>query len=800
MSIQIINKEFTDLDNQLGTPTSFLIGNIGDRYEAKIDFSYSVLKEYDLGNTLLIDTFTDATGTKKAKLINTDGQEWHNLGFQVGNATNPKIAVLNYTLYVAGVGTVQTIAANVLSINGDEMVVDHVYSAGSTVLPSTNDGSGNYVADVRVYAVLAPEQIVASVFHTLNSTNQTTSYIDGTIPNISFDGVDNMLLNSTITGTLTGKQGGAGLFGTPKLKYTGSNGINRFYSLYFKNYLLPFIDHNDLETNTTPAQYLAQECLTDKIIIEGRPEKRNPNIKVPTEVFDTLGNTGYFGETFNGLHTDITATISYEDEATGTALNTINSAGNTKFTITVSGVNVGPQSAVGLGFALMPSDLSDIQFTNTTGHHNLNLLRISNLYSTTPVIAYQLGSGDYAMAVKDYKVSVSGSDMIVTGVFSPSSQLLNYLSTAAEDDRKYIVFASAESISFDILNTDKTSVLCDFNAMQEYIAPVGAWGHDIGILSRTQENTESETSCNIDVRTEDIVKLKSDFLIGSTIPDSLIYRVVAYNSSTGLEYDLDRIEFDFSPYPVVGGIPQISISQNRGYNVPNVEDYTISIERNATLDAGGSYGYTAVIPLLVRYEDWISRLGAPSDFYDNAELNDGFNNKWYHYLSTTGWEIRLVLNTDTTVAGTTFRYQDYKTLGFNDYDANSIISSAITYYRDSDNQLLTGGGGLGVIMDEDVRVECIFTRSTGAWVSGDLSNLYSWVRVEVDGGGGHLTAHEINNTDIPLTTSALAPVSGQTKLKVELLNSTQIKVSCLVKPNKLETASRYKVSARLKCK
>ena len=801
MSIKILSKEFRNYDNLLGTPKPFLIGNVGDKYYCKVDFKYSVLREYDLSNSLILSSSTDATGANKLKLINSDSTDWNSLGFQatVGSAT--KIAVLNYNEYISGILAPVTVSTRVLSINGDEMVLDYNVNAGSQVIPSTDDGNGNYITDVRVYAISSPEQIIASAFHTLNSQNLNQSYIDGTIPNIEFNGVDNMSIGGTISGTLAGSQSGGGLFGNFSLRYTGNNGIERFYSLYFSNTLLPFVDQADLDAGVVPAQYLAQECLTDKIIIQARPDKNNPNIRVDTEVFDTLGNTGYFNETFNGQISDITATITYEDEATGTVLSTLNTAGNTKFTITVSGVTPSNSAWFGLGFALIPSDLQTATFNNNSGQYNLNMLRVLAVGVNIPGLTNTYyGDGPYPMGYKEYNIQRSGNDFIITGVFVPSTALINYLSTADEEDRRFIVWTACNSGFTDIADSDKTSVLCDYQSMQEYIAPVGAWGHDIGFLSRTQENTESESPCNVDIRTEDIIKVKSNFLIGSTVPESLIYRVVASNSTTGQEYDLDRIEFDLSQFPTVGGAKQISISQNRGFQVPNADDYTITIERNASLDAGGNYGYTAVIPLLVRYEDWLDRLGVPSDFYDNTALNNGFNNEWYHYLNTTGWEIKVVLNTDVIVGTRTDRYQDFKTLSFNDYDSNTIISSAFAYYRNSDNQLLTAGGGDGVILDEDVRVECTFTRSTGTWSAGDLTGLYSWVRIEVDAGGGHLTQNEINTEETPLFTSALQPVAGQTELKMELVNSTQIKVSCLVKPNKLELSSRYKLSARLKCK
>ena len=252
----------------------------------------------------------------------------------------------------------------------------------------------------------------------------------------------------------------------------------------------------------------------------------------------------------------------------------------------------------------------------------------------------------------------------------------------------------------------------------------------------------------------------------------------------------------------MGGVPQFNYTAQRGF-LTNVSDLdTITIQRNAAGDTGSTYAYTAAYPLKIRWEDWISRLNVPADFYDITKPNNGLNNNWYHYLTNTGWGTYLVV--DTYVGST--RYEDTRGLAFNDYEDNATITPTFTYYRQSNGATLNGGTDaatgtpLGVILEEDVRIEVMFTRVSGTWVPGDLANLYGLLMIEIENGAGFLSQHEISTTTAPLLAAPLQPLTGETGLKFEYINTTQIKVSCLIKPTLLERATRYKITARLGCK
>ena len=548
---------------------------------------------------------------------------------------------------------------------------------------------------------------------------------------------------------------------------------------------------------------MATECLTDRLIIEGRPKLNNPNIRTTTEnSLVTLGNTGWFNENYNGNKSAFSATIAYADKATGTPLSALNTAGATSVSITVSGLT-SFNGVYSMGFGFVPADVSDISNLLTPYHENINLVHKLTLSVGMGLsTGYTDGYGADAMQSQSDFVQQVGSDLVFSIDLQPSAGLAAKLATAAEEGKKYFMFVCVDNGELDAAQSTRTTLLADYNTMAEYIAPAGAWGHDLDLLNRNQAATESEIACNLDTKIEDTLIFKSGFSVGATVPDRMAFRVIAKNSATGQQYNLEQTSINLSQFPTVGGVPQFNYTAQRGF-LTNISDLdTITILRNAAGDTGSTYAYIAAYPLKIRWEDWISRLNVPSDFYDITKPNNGLNNNWYHYLTTSGRAILLVI--DTYVGST--RYEDVRGISFNDYEDNAIITPTFTYYRQSNGATLNGGTDaatgtpLGVILEEDVRIEVIFTRVSGTWGPGDLTNLYSLLMIGIENGSGFLSQHEISTNTTPLLAAPLQPLSGETGLKLEYINTTQIKVSCLIKPTLLERATRYKITARLGCK
>ena len=211
----------------------------------------------------------------------------------------------------------------------------------------------------------------------------------------------------------------------------------------------------------------------------------------------------------------------------------------------------------------------------------------------------------------------------------------------------------------------------------------------------------------------------------------------------------------------------------------------------------------------MRWEDWIKRLNIPNtvenDVFDNSEKQNGLNNNWYNWLTTTGYNLYFVVYTDALLNGKVVRYANKKQLVFVDYDANADISTESRYYRQLDNTLLSGGvdpvtgTNLGVILNNElVRLEIDYTRTSGTWTS--LSNIYGLNCIEVDEGAGQREFRQLSSFVLPEADNPLIPLPSNTLLDIQIISPTVLRCTCLIDTNKLTEAQRYKVTGRQGCK
>lgn len=459
---------------------------------------------------------------------------------------------------------------------------------------------------------------------------------------------------------------------------------------------------------------------------------------------------------------------------------------------------------------------------NTGGQINdfEDAFNVSNVYRFTPSTlpltkSYGYSATPNTMDVQWLRVAQTGPEQVTfEATFEPNPGFAAMMDALDETERNYILWISIADQSEVTNFSNRVSLLLDYNQMETYIAPIGPYpGMTIDFLDHTQDENSVASTCGNDIRIEDGMLSRVFFTIDEAIsatipiPTALSYGFIVERISDGFTYELENFKIDLTQYP---DTTQFNFDASRGFKLVAGNDKNfIKVDYWAPLNTGTEKGVRGLYGYKVRWEDWIKRLNVPAeivqDFYNNAELNNGINNDWFQWLSNLGYTLSFVVYTDAILNGKTVRYINTKPLPFVDYDANADISTVVNYYRESDSTLLVGGidpitgGPLGVILDPDiVRIEIIYTRTTGTWTS--LSNIYGINSISVDGGAGMLEYRQLSSIVLPEVGNPLLPLAGGTLLDVVIVSPTVLKCSCLVDPNTLINAPRYRITGREGCK
>ena len=846
MGVEINKREYTSPYRPVDSNINWLLGNSGDWQKLTIEASFGVFIEFDTLNTLFID--------EPDLLTITNGKSWNDYGFAVGDSivlewnhrdiTNPSSPVDNFNRVpypgdTMLIGKIEDNKAYIVQPNGQPI---GGIGAWSQILP-VNTANFNIV-DVRIFTQKKPQGIKLTYGHLENSESESanlSSFIDGTLTEFLAENTDTLAIGATTPMIPLGNQSGMGV-SSINLKYLGSSNQNIEHSYEIEVvYMLSsfFEDVTNFENREAPSQMFDAAAITDNFLLQGFPVFNNPNITIQNELKNTekLGNTGWFDENYNGLENDFTLTsVTYQkhedlSQPLGTTTVTkLDYQGAIKVTAVVDGVaNLSGQTKFAYGFAWIPLEDADFKENEYPFYKNLlmntggdaanfqDVFNVSNAYRFTPSSAVTSAIGyskdSTTMDVQWLRASITGSNQVTfEATFKPSSQFASVFDTKNEIERNYILWFSIADQNLVTNFSNRVSLLLDYNQMNTFVEPVGAYpGMVIEMLDHPQDENSVATPCGNDIRIEDDLLARVFFNIdtatGATIPKptALTYGFIVERNSDSLTYELETFQVDLTQYP---DPTQFNFDGSRGFKLGagNNKNF-IKVDHWSPLDSGTSKGVRGLYGYKIRWEDWLKRLNVPAeivqDFYDNTKPNNAINNNWYSWLIKAGYTFSFVVFTDAILNGKPVRYKNTLPLTFKNYDANADITTVVRYIRESDSTILSGGPisglPLGVILDDElVRIEIEYTRGTGTWTS--LANIYGLNTIEVDQGAGFLEYRQLSSIYLPEIDNPLLPLSVGTLLDVQIVSPTVLKCSCLVDPNKLIDATRYKITGREGCK
>jgi len=833
MPVNILKREYTSIFRPADTSINWLIGNVGVWQKMTLECEFFVKIEFDTTSQLFVDSPNILT-------LST-GQSWNSFGFAAGQSilfqwNHVDTSQSQPIKYYNAIGSLSSPSLFIDRIENEKMFVVDAngnplnFNLWSNIYPAQ---FGNYaVADASIVADARPEGVRFTYGHIQNSAAQNqnlSSFIDGSLTEFIAEDAHLMTVGQSKTFNFIGQQSGMSV-AFCNLKYIAQQAERYIYEIEISYMISSFFDDiTTFQNSVSPPETFAANSLTDNFSIVGFPVYNNPNIKIQTDLQDTakLGNTGWFNENFNGNANDFTlSSITYQNSA-GTTLSNLDYANPVTVTAVIDGVsNLTGQTAVSYGFAWMPTEDADFKNNDFGFYKNCKMNTGGNANSFSDVFNVQLSASPDAtirtgygidsavMNVQNVLFEKTGASQITFSAdFIPSADLTTFFDARDITDRNYIIWISVADQNEITNKSNRVSLLLDFNQLDTYVEPIGAFeGMTIELLNHTQNETSVSVPCGNDIRIEDDLLARVFFQIDTAtaanipIPTGLSYGIIAERQSDGFQYSLDNYSIDLTQYP---NPTQFNFDASQGFKlIAGQNKNFIKLEHWSALDGSTKKGVRGLYGFKVRWEDWIKRLNIPNtvenDVFDNSEKQNGLNNNWYNWLTTTGYNLYFVVYTDATLNGKVVRYVNKKQLSFVNYNANSNIVSEIVYFRQSDNTQLIGGvdpitgANLGVILNNElVRIEISHKLTTGSW--GHPSTIYGINCIEVDNGAGQREFRQLSSFVLPEADNPLIPLPSLQYLDVQKVSNILIKCTCLVDPSKLTAAQRYKITGREGC-
>ena len=825
MGVTINSRKYENIFRPQDTNIDWLLGNVGVWQKLKLDVSFSVEVEFTTTNVLFID--------QPNLLTLTNGKTWNEYGFSngmeivleweyVATTVSPPIVIPN----ALGVAT----PVKIMNIHGDKAEVwDVVTNQPLSIIPIQSGiapitGAGFEIRNVKIFSNTIPQGIQFTYGHIDNSTvqsNNLASFIDGTFTSFLVENTDTMTIGQVKTMDAIGNQSGMSI-ASCNIEYKGNSPTGFRYEIQVVFMLSSFFeDINTFINFTSPSVTFDASSLTDNFEVVGFPVFNNPNVEIKNDLTDTqqFGNTGWFDENYNGLANPFTvSSITYTNLA-GDTVSELDFKNPIKVTAVIDNVPNAVSARCGYGFSLIPIEETDYKQNQYSFYKNLkmntggNASAFQDVFNASNVIDPTIRTGyskdNSTMNVSNLRFRASGATQITfEALFTPSADFITEFTAKDITERYYILWVSVADQSEVTNFSNRVSLLLDFNQMDSFVQPVGAYaGMTIDFLDHSMDENHVFSGCPYIVKyvEDDIlarVKFQIDTATGVDIPtiSSLSYGFFAERITDGFQYELDKYQIDLTQYP---DPTQFSFDASRGFKLGagNNKNF-VKVEHLSALDSGTKKGVLGLYGFKIRWEDWIARLNVPiqikQDFYDASLKVNGISNDWYRYLSNAGYNFYFYVYLDGTLNGQPVRYINKKHLVFEDYSSPTLTT--YTYIRESDGTVLNGGTDpvsglpLGVFIEgEKIRIEVLYTKTVGTFPA--ISSIYGTICSEVDEGAGQFEFRQLSSIMQPEADNPLEGISG-TLLDIQLLSPTQLKMSCLVNVDELIDADRYKISSR----
>lgn len=532
---------------------------------------------------------------------------------------------------------------------------------------------------------------------------------------------------------------------------------------------------------------------------EFRTVLSNPNTAKNIIIENNLGSVAWFNENFNGFANNYQInSITYQDANTLSSADGLLIGTKTRVSIQVQKNNgnfvVGERTGVYVSY--LPDE---VEYEDTV----LSNLKQNFLYDNA--LGNSGGGGFVGQDfISNYNIFSSTSNLMTMQFdVEYSGTQKAFLSSKLQSQPTYfLIGVELGDNTLPSGNSDRIILLSDVELYDESADIPDLMDFDsFNIYPHNEQIGAGGFYTDMTSWNEDGLVIEFDFWIDlnkSTVINSLDFKLVAYNPTTGQYFDLDSYAYGVQQAIISAGIQQLIENNTRGYILKlgdQFNDVTITVGANV----GGIQHYTGVFAQKISWQEWINNLSADTVFFNSAEPNNNLNYKSSNYSLLNGYEIRLAVYSNLdgvnvfNVAGNTNYLFVSPTITVYDYDTDGVTpppvwSCLIETFNASNNAPLSGA----ILTGQDTLFRATWTNKNGAVAS--LLGLWGINRIEeTDEQGYQIT--EMSSLNDPATNQMLIPNSG-TKLFV-YLNAGNVVFECLIDGSLVASGIGYNLSSRI---
>jgi hypothetical protein len=588
--------------------------------------------------------------------------------------------------------------------------------------------------------------------------------------------------------------------GSAYVKGNGSTTTAQKFTVVHTTILTPFIlagDLFDLTDGIAPVWFEADNALKSIFSIDVGRNVNDPNFIETVDYAFLDGNSGWFGENFNGGATNYSiesTTYKRLDTSVIDSVELVTAEQTVEIVVknTIDDPFLAGSTEFALNFSIIPTTEADYTLNGKTVIENFYFDRAFTT-NGTPVAGDNLGT-DYTIIKSVDAVVNDAETMTITATLELSANGVADL--LDRSDIEYFFWVSTQNHTLDREAADRVALVASIEPFYIDLTDDGLIGWSTKFLRHYESDFVTEGTENLIARTEDDVVGYTQFTIdrlGRETDEILITSTeidLIAKKADGSEFNLESYSQSFSGSLIVGDTQYVDNTIDRAFQMPtNEQRKQIVTNRRIDLDTTDLRYYEVKYPFLFRWEYWTALSGVNSDAFDTTEDNNGYNEQWHRYDTLTDWDIYYRTTVNLTKNGEALRYQDdtlLETFTYNE-DADWTTETIVALNADT-------LAPQGTLLVNPTRIKASKTYVGGS--APALADVEWVVRIEVYEKGGISDIRFLSSVYDWTENSWLSSVDTSNKVLKTVVGSIY-SAEFLVDMDSLPEDATFKISARI---